>query len=72
MRSIKITEKLNNYFVDMYFDDKVICATRTENRPEITVKKENIKYKGYIDINGVILYFDKLELDTMAGNVIVE
>ena len=73
MRTIKITEKFENFFVDMYFNDNVLCVARTENRPEIKVNKnKNLKYKGYININGVCLYFDKLELDTKAGNVIVE
>ena len=61
MKIIKINKKLNKYFIGMYIDNEVAGVTQSTEKPRIEFVKNKIS-NGFIEVNNVILYFDKLEL----------
>ena len=45
MKIIKITKKLNKYFIDMYIDNEVAGATQSTEKPRIEfVKNKNFEW----------------------------
>lgn len=62
MKTIKIIKKLDKYFVEMYIDKKVACVTQSRKEPRIVFEKYSNNSNGFVEVNDVILYFDKLEI----------
>ena len=62
MKTIKITKVLNKFYIDMYIDNKIAGVTQSNKEPRIEFVKYKDNSNGFIEVNNVILYFDKLEM----------